>query len=75
MAKYYGKIGFVKEIEKSPGVIIQDKTDIKDKTKFSMLKEISMFKMKILDGIDSFVQIYGFLSVMSELFEEDKKKN
>ena len=55
--------------------IIQDKSDIKDKTKFSMLKEISMFKMKILDGIDSFVQIYGFLSVMSELFEEDKKKN
>lgn len=55
--------------------IIQEKVDIKDKTKFSMLKEISMFKMKILDGIDSFVQIYGFLSVMSELFEEDKKKN
>ena len=27
MAKYYGKIGFVKEVEKSPGVIIQDKTE------------------------------------------------
>ena len=55
--------------------IVQDKSDIKDKTKFSMLKEISGFKMKILDGIDSFVQIYGFLSVLSELFEDDKKNN
>ena len=65
----YGALDIINVISK----IIQEKKDIRDKTRFNILKEISQFKMRILDGIDSFVQIYGFISNMIDYFDEENK--
>ena len=57
------------------GKIIQEIKGIEDKTRFEMLKEVSKVKMRILDGIDSQVQIYGFLAEIYDLSKADNAMN
>ena len=42
--------------------------------KFSMIKCLTKYKLRFLDGIDSAVQMYSFISEIIELFKEAKKE-
>ena len=49
---------------------IQDK-NINDKIKFEILKNISVFKMRCLDGINGKIQVYSFMGKLFRYLEED----
>jgi replication factor C subunit 2/4 len=51
--------------------ILQDNSNINDDMRMDLLKESSLLKMRILEGIDSEAQIYGFIS---EIFSILNKK-
>ncbi len=42
--------------------VIQDTVIIEEELKFELLKSVSIVKMKVLDGIDSEAQLYGFIA-------------
>ncbi|MCQ2818914.1 MAG: replication factor C small subunit [archaeon] len=50
--------------------IIKKEDKVHDTIKFKMIKTVVDYKLKFLDGINSFVQMYGFLSEITELFKE-----
>ena len=52
--------------------LIQDSQRIDDKTRIILLKKISEYKMKLIDGIDSKIQMSGFIS---EIYDIISKKN
>ena len=52
--------------------LIQDSQKIDDKTRIILLKKISEYKMKLIDGIDSKIQMSGFIS---EIYDIISKKN
>ena len=52
--------------------VIQDSTLIEEDFKFDLLKEISFIKVKVLEGIDSEAQIYGFIATICELCLSNK---
>ena len=49
---------------------IQEK-NLNDKIKFDILKNISVFKMRCLDGINGKIQVYSFMSKLFQYLEED----
>ena len=55
--------------------IIGDNIQIDDDIKFELLKEVSYFKTKVLEGIDSKASIYGFLGSITEPFLNKKQLN
>lgn len=46
--------------------VVQDSTDIEEDLKYELLKTVSLVKMKVLDGIDSAAQLYGFIGELCE---------
>lgn len=52
--------------------VLQDKKNITDTTRFKALRAVSSFKIKILDGIDSITEIYGFISILTEVLLNDE---
>lgn len=54
--------------------VIGDNIQLDDEIKFELLKEVSYFKTKVLDGIDSKASIYGFLGNITEPFLSRKVK-
>jgi len=54
--------------------VIGDNTQLEDEIKFDLLKEVSYFKTKVLDGLDSKASIYGFLGNITEPFLNKKLK-
>lgn len=51
--------------------VIQD-ASLEDEFKFDLLKEVSMIKMRVLDGIDSEAQVYGFVAQICEMLMNKK---
>jgi replication factor C subunit 2/4 len=47
--------------------VIQNNNDIKDEIKLDILMEVSKTKMKVLDGVNSILQIYGLLANILKL--------
>jgi replication factor C subunit 2/4 len=47
--------------------VIQDSTLIEEEFRFDLLKEVSITKMRVLDGIDSVAQIYGCVAEITEM--------
>lgn len=47
--------------------VLQDTTLIEEELKYDILKIISLYKMRILDGIDSESQLYGLFSEICEM--------
>lgn len=52
--------------------VIQDSNKIDEDFKFDLLKECSLIKIKVLDGIDSVAQIYGFIAKICEMCSAKK---
>ena len=52
---------------------IQDK-NMDDRNKFEILKIISVFKMRCLEGINSKIQVYSFISQILKYLEDDNNK-
>ena len=52
--------------------LIQDSQRIDDKTRIILLKTISEYKMKLIDGIDSKIQMSGFISEIYEIISKNK---
>lgn len=46
--------------------VIQDSNAIEDDLRYELLKEASLTKMRVIDGIDSVAQLYGFVAFISE---------
>lgn len=53
--------------------IIQDENEIQDDLRFELLKLCSLVKIKVLDGIDSVAQIYGFIAEIVETIIKTNK--
>jgi DNA polymerase III delta prime subunit len=47
--------------------VIQDSNQIEEEFKYDLLKEVSIVKMKVLEGIDSEAQLYGFFANVCEM--------
>jgi DNA polymerase III delta prime subunit len=47
--------------------VIQDANDIEDDLKYELLKVNSLIKIRVLDGIDSMAQMYGFIADLCEV--------
>ena len=52
--------------------LIQESSKIDDKTRIVLLKKISEYKMKLIDGIDSKIQMSGFISEIYEIISINK---
>lgn len=52
--------------------VIQDSNLIEEEFKYDLLKEVSLIKMKVMEGIDSEAQLYGFFSEICELSFKNK---
>ena len=52
--------------------LIQESKRIDDKTRIILLKKISEYKMKLIDGIDSKVQMSGFISEIFNLIPKTR---
>ena len=52
--------------------LIQESSKIDDKTRIVLLKKISEYKMKLIDGIDSKIQMSGFISEIYEIISKNK---
>ena len=52
--------------------LIQESPNIDDKTRIILLKKISEYKMKLIDGIDSKVQMSGFISEIYDIISKNK---
>ena len=48
--------------------VIKKNNSISDQRKFKMIEVITQYKLRFLDGIDSIVQMYGFIADMVKLF-------
>lgn len=47
--------------------VIQDTTLVVEEFRYDLLKEVSIIKMRVLEGLDSEAQIYGFIAELCEL--------
>ena len=52
--------------------LIQESPNIDDKSRIILLKKISEYKMKLIDGIDSNVQMSGFISEIYDIISKNK---
>jgi replication factor C subunit 2/4 len=52
--------------------ILQDSYSIEEELKFELLKIVSIVKMKVLEGIDSEAQLYGFIAEICETCLDNK---
>jgi DNA polymerase III delta prime subunit len=52
--------------------LIQESERIDDKTRIILLKTIYEYKMKLIDGIDSKIQMSGFISEIYEIISKNK---
>ena len=52
--------------------LIQDSDKIDDKVRIQLLKKIAEYKMNLIDGLDSEIQMSGFISEIYDLIPKNK---
>ena len=55
--------------------LIQDSDKIDDKVRIQLLKKIAEYKMNLIDGLDSEIQMSGFISEIYDLIPKNKQNS